>query len=169
MKQPDTMTPEERKAHRTELLYFCPGCFATNEDSSGPEICDAHYCFNCGMSATVHIPRWATQSIREQASWVGKRYYPDEEDRITREELKVLRPLLPDHETDEWELMDWAKYTDHPDRPQPRLTLKRQYIGGRVISTDHALPHPYTDADVETAKAFLRAALPISRHYREAE
>ncbi len=51
-----------------------------------------NHCFNCGAhESTVEIPRWAVESIRQQASWVGKRYYPHDEDKDIRRELETLR------------------------------------------------------------------------------
>lgn len=38
---------------------------------------------NCGSGGLVPMPEWAVSSIRFQASWVGKRYYPHDEDRIS--------------------------------------------------------------------------------------
>lgn len=54
------------------------------------------HCFNCGGGGTITIPAWAIKSIRGQASWVGKRYYPHEEDKERSEEIKALRALAPD-------------------------------------------------------------------------
>jgi hypothetical protein len=52
---------------------------------------------NCGANGcTVPLPRWTVESIREQASWVGKRYYPHEEDIETNKEIQLLRALAPD-------------------------------------------------------------------------
>lgn len=87
-----------------DMLHFCPGCFASSEGGSWDHGCDAAYCYNCGSGSTVQLPRWAIQSIRQQASWVGKRYYPHEEDQQAREELRALRALAPDNPNDraEW-------------------------------------------------------------------
>lgn len=40
------------------------------------------------------LPAWAIESIRAQASWVGKRYYPADEDRERHEERKALLKLV---------------------------------------------------------------------------
>ena len=144
---------------------FCPGCFATENDSSGGGALVPEYCMNCGGSP-ITVPRWAALSIRQQASWVGKRYYPNEEDEVRSAELKILRPLLPDHETDEWKVEDWAQYTDTPAVPSPRLTLSRRYDAqSRIHQTAH-LPPDYTLSDVEQAKVKLRKSTPISFGYR---
>lgn len=73
------------------VLFFCPPCFATEEEGSGGSTCDGVYCYNCGSGGTVALPRWAIVSIREQASWVGKRFYPHDEDREAHDELAALR------------------------------------------------------------------------------
>ncbi|GAA4879295.1 hypothetical protein GCM10023310_69300 [Paenibacillus vulneris] len=72
-------------------VTFCSGCFATNEDGSwginGWSVSQVKeyglgcYCLNCGgHGEIVIISRRAANRIRESASWVGKRYYPIEED-----------------------------------------------------------------------------------------
>lgn len=88
--------PEETKEERVALISFCPSCLGSSDDSSWGELVTEGYCCNCGNASTIMIPRWAVKSIREQASWVGKRYYPHEEDVKTRAELEALRALAPD-------------------------------------------------------------------------
>lgn len=67
---------------------FCAKCFA-DDDIVG-------HCLNCGSGGTtIAIPTWAVEEIRRSATWVGKRYYPDEEDLETRRELRELRALAP--------------------------------------------------------------------------
>jgi hypothetical protein len=64
-----------------ESIDFCCRCFASSQDGSWGEICSHDYCFNCGAGGfVISIPVWAIKSIRESASFVGKRYYPDKED-----------------------------------------------------------------------------------------
>lgn len=65
-----------------EIILFCPRCFASSDNASwGEPIMEGH-CFNCGAGGcTVKLPRWAIEMIRKSASWVGKRYYPHEEDK----------------------------------------------------------------------------------------
>lgn len=101
-----TPTPEEL----ARVLRFCPACFASSEDGSWGYTCDEHYCYNCGAGGTVELPFWAIRSIRKQASWVGKRYYPHEEDRETREELAALRALAPANPHDTAELDEEGYY-----------------------------------------------------------
>jgi hypothetical protein len=96
---------------RKESILFCPRCFASGDDSSwGDPVVDGH-CFNCGAGgSSISIPRWAVESIREQASWVGKRYYPHEEDRERAEETALLRAIAPDDPR--------RKVTVDPDNPR---------------------------------------------------
>jgi len=82
---------------RVALISFCPSCFGSSDDSSWGESVTDRYCYNCGNSTVITIPRWAVKSIRQQASWVGKRYYPNEEDIERHKELEVLRALAPDN------------------------------------------------------------------------
>ena len=76
---------------------FCTRCFASDTDGSWDHVvldgaAESNYCTNCGGGNTsVKIPRWAVEDIRQNASWVGKRYYPHREDYEKAEELKLLR------------------------------------------------------------------------------
>jgi hypothetical protein len=79
-----------------DVLLFCPCCFASSEGGSWGEVVIEGHCFNCGAGGSgIEMKRWAVDSIRQQASWVGKRYYPHDEDKQRHEELKVLRALIP--------------------------------------------------------------------------
>ena len=82
-----------------ELLYFCPACFASERDGSHGCTCIDVHCYNCGLSAPMlQIPGWAIERIRRSASWVGKRFYPDSEDRemgIERADMRSQLPLPP--------------------------------------------------------------------------
>lgn len=86
-------TEEDRKAIR----HFCVLCFADDRGGSwggGPE---GGYCSNCGSGGSdIAIPAWAVESIRKNASWVGKRYYPADEDKANYEERVALRMLAGD-------------------------------------------------------------------------
>ncbi len=84
---------------RHRQLSFCPCCFATEENGSWDHTVanlsdGSGYCMNCGNGSCVVLPAWAVDSIREQASWVGKRYYPNDEDRETTVELLALRDAI---------------------------------------------------------------------------
>lgn len=86
---------------RARTVYFCCCCFATDEGGSwGHEVIagpSGTLCTNCGAGGSAFpMPFYAAKSIREQASWVGKRYYPHEEDTENREERKRLLALVPD-------------------------------------------------------------------------
>lgn len=81
-----------------DILAFCPRCFASNEDGSWGHtaVPELDFCTNCCHGGLVRLPRWAIKSIRVQASWVGKRYYPNEEDHERAEEVRYLRSQMPD-------------------------------------------------------------------------
>jgi hypothetical protein len=93
----DTKAPAVRD-DRAATVLFCSLCFANDEDggSWGGGVCAAH-CFNCGAGGSVvTLPKHAADAIRKSASWVGKRYYPSDEDREIQAELRVLRGLITD-------------------------------------------------------------------------
>lgn len=90
------MTKLKTQEERDAVRQFCACCFADDEGGSWGigTLPSGGHCFNCGAGgSTVAIPAWAVESIREQASWVGKRYYPHDEDREANEERKTLRGL----------------------------------------------------------------------------
>lgn len=96
----DQVEAAQEAKPREELLNFCPRCFASDDGGSwGAGTVDLQgggsHCLNCGAgcSPSLQLPRWAIESIRSQASWVGRRYYPGEEDRDNHTELKALRAL----------------------------------------------------------------------------
>lgn len=75
------------------IVAFCVQCFADEDSGSWSHavIPEADFCANCCASGTlVRIPARAVGSIRQQASWVGKRYYPNDEDRQRYEERADL-------------------------------------------------------------------------------
>lgn len=77
-----------------DIRDFCPRCFASDLSGSWSHTVQDGYCSNCGASPSVRLPEWAVESIREQASWVGKRYYPNDEDTEMATELKELRSRM---------------------------------------------------------------------------
>ena len=90
------MNEAERIAHANEEICFCPRCFASEDGGSWGPGATASHCANCGAGGSaLKLPRWAVQSIREQASWVGKRYYPNQEDKDLAAEIEALRALVP--------------------------------------------------------------------------
>jgi hypothetical protein len=84
-----------------EIRQFCVRCFADDKGGSWGDgvYGDAKHgtlCANCGAgNCAIEIPEWAVKSIREQASWVGKRYYPIDEDRERSVEIRYLRGIAP--------------------------------------------------------------------------
>lgn len=103
----------------TNVITFCPRCLGSENDSSWGESVDKNYCYNCGSPSTIDIPEWAVKSIREQASWVGKRYYPHEEDRFASKERKNLLKLVKEFHgrTAVWveDMSTWEVEQKHPD------------------------------------------------------
>ena len=76
---------------------FCVCCFASSSDGSWGCTVSGGHCMNCGAAgSSVLMQRWAIESIRKQASWVGKRYYSNEEDVQAAAEIKLLRGLAGD-------------------------------------------------------------------------
>lgn len=58
---------------------------------------DASLCSNCGAgNSAIDIPEAAIQAIRKNASWVGKRYYPANEDWELQKEIQLLRLKMPE-------------------------------------------------------------------------
>lgn len=92
--------------------YFCPRCFADDEGGSWGEgvVGNGALCANCGAMGAIAIPAWAVASIREQASWVGKRYYPHAEDREHSREVRYLRSIAPPAAGVTAEHMEGAKW-----------------------------------------------------------
>lgn len=94
------------------IRLFCPRCFASDLDGSWGCLADEAFCANCGaVGCTVRLPAWAVREIRTQASWVGKRYYPHNEDRQHAAELAALRTragVPPDREAKRLEDGRWC-------------------------------------------------------------
>lgn len=84
---------QKKDGANLELIPFCPACFASSENGSWSYTVMGDFCSNCGAIGTITIPRWAIESIRHQASWVGRRYYPNQEDRENAAELRALRAI----------------------------------------------------------------------------
>lgn len=85
------MTREESE----RPVWFCPRCLASEEDGSWGGSVDENFCSNCSASGSgIRVPLWAVRSIREQASWVGKRFYPHTEDGDLARERAALRDAM---------------------------------------------------------------------------
>jgi hypothetical protein len=82
----------------SDLTLFCPQCFADEGSGSWDHHVIRHdaggHCTNCGNGSCIQIPKWAIDSIRQQASWVGKRHYPHDEDRERYVERQALLSLV---------------------------------------------------------------------------
>lgn len=78
----------------SDLTNFCPQCFADDDGGSWGVGTIGGHCLNCGAGGAIQIPKWAVESIRQNASWVGRRYYPQDEDREIYDERKALLDLV---------------------------------------------------------------------------
>lgn len=90
---------------RDEIRQFCVRCFADDRGGSWGDGVHAiaeggSFCANCcGIGSAFPLPQWAVDSIREQASWIGKRYYPHDEDVEKAAEVRYLRSIAPPPES----------------------------------------------------------------------
>lgn len=124
-----------------ELTAFCPQCFATSEDGSWGQTSEYidyknNYCSNCGLNgAIIQISKWAASEIRKSASWVGKRYYPDQEDKDIKRELFLLRSMTKDFP---------GRKVEGPDMDnfytiiQEQSSGRKLFISGKFQSKDEA-------------------------------
>lgn len=124
-------------ADRFELTGFCPSCFASSDGGSWGVGVEGGHCYNCGAGGAITIPRWAVESIRAQASWVGRRYYPGREDHELAEERKALLRLVPSFPgrtaTPAVRLEDGAWVPD-PGRWDVRQMLPNGWIETQVLA-----------------------------------
>lgn len=143
------------KNNLEDILAFCPRCFASSEDGSwggGPDVMNGQsLCSNCGANGShVMIPRWAVNAIREQASWVGKRYYPHDEDYEHAAEIKALRDLVTvypgrsaekiksDHPDD---IDQWWVHQDIPGDKRIAVSVKARSAGEAMKKARLDLPY----------------------------
>jgi hypothetical protein len=137
---------EEKKLDHKEILGFCPGCFASTEGGSWGVGVIGDHCMNCGATGTVQIPRWAVDSIRAQASWVGRRYYPGPEDQERAAELKALRALPPSFpgrraEEDKHEKYRWWVTQDLPGNKNVSSMFKATSAADAIEASRYSLPY----------------------------
>lgn len=131
------------------LVDFCPSCFATSENGSWNHVVMGNHCTNCGSSGgIIKLPTFAAEEIRRNASWVGKRYYPAEEDLENSAELKKLRGKMTEYPGRSIELREgagWIKQVYMVTQKLPK---------GRSVSV-------FIDADTpEQAHEKTRTSLP---------
>jgi hypothetical protein len=92
-----------------EMVEFCVRCFASSDGGSWGGGPDGPMCSNCCSTGTSFLmPRWAVKSIYDQASWIGKRYYPNREDFEISAELKALRVKVKEFPGRTVELSKWG-------------------------------------------------------------
>ena len=147
---PSQTPPTDTKSH-LQITEFCARCFADSHGGSWGEGTGSGGCYNCGASGcTVMIPVWAVESIREQASWVGKRYYPSQEDKELSRELRYLRSIAPAPagrtvervEYDGANPNDWRVTQALPDGSTISTTVRADHAGGALQAAEMILPHP---------------------------
>lgn len=69
-------------------LQFCISCLCPDHNN------DSYSCLNCGSCGSlIKLRRWQIDEICRNASWVGKRRYPTDEDIELAAEIKELRQL----------------------------------------------------------------------------
>jgi hypothetical protein len=157
----------------SDFLSMCVRCYATEEGGSWGaatiKAVDGDYghsllgtltlehahgkghCHNCGASGcTIVIPRWAVDSLRQQASWVGKRYYPIVEDSLAQAELRALRSLVPH---DSGRTVEVAAYQNDVPEGQTRFSVEQNIITAKAHFAEDV-------KDVRQAKSFVQIVAP---------
>lgn len=77
----DAEVEANKRAIPDDWELFCCQCFASESSGSWDHVVVGSFCANCcGNGTAFPLPKAAIESIRNQASWVGKRYYPHKED-----------------------------------------------------------------------------------------
>jgi len=88
----DAEVEANERAIPDDWELFCCQCFASESSGSWDHVVVGSFCTNCcGNGTAFPLPKTAIESIRNQASWVGKRYYPHKEDADMRAEVEALR------------------------------------------------------------------------------
>lgn len=82
-------------ANKAPMSLMCTMCFASDVDGSWGETAIPGHCFNCGAGGTtVELPDWAVKNVRQNAAWVGRNYYPNEDTKDEYKELQALRRAI---------------------------------------------------------------------------
>jgi hypothetical protein len=152
----DVSAEEARRAHLSETLQFCPGCFADEESGSCNHVVVGDLCTNCGANGTVSLPRWAIESIRKNASWVGKRYYPSEEDFERAEERADLLELVTEFPGRSAEYRPAKGNGREYDRPYWWITQLLPVGAGRPVSVSTQMDALMTTAEEAMRRVSLR-------------
>lgn len=109
-------------------MKFCTLCFASEADGSFHCIVVGDGCTNCSANGTVvELPEWAIANIRRNASWVGRRFYPCDEDREAQQERADLLSLV--------ENFPGRTATLHTVDGRDAWEVKQQLSDRRVVST----------------------------------
>lgn len=134
------MSREEQQA----WANFCSNCFADDEGGSWGCGTDRSHCYNCGMGLPVSIPVEAVRNIRKQASWVGKRYYPHEEDIRELKELAYFRTRAGDPKNRTAEYRHGAWFVSQPSGEGKILSIVTQASSAEdaLNKVRHLMPYP---------------------------
>jgi hypothetical protein len=128
--------PDLEAQKPADTIQFCERCFATMDWGIA-------HCFNCGAGGTgvVMLKRQA-ESIRESASWVGRRFYPNEEDRENWAEVKALRRAIGTYPGRS------AEWVPGNDGARGYWRLSQSLDNGRVVMTMVQAPEGMKPEDV---------------------
>lgn len=118
-----------------ESAMFCPACFADEGSGSWMHAVirtdRGGHCANCGNGSCIDIPKWAIELIRQKASWVGKRYYSHDEDRVAHLERRTLLALVKEFPgrtatrvVDDPDPLSWNVYQKMPDGRSVQTTVR---------------------------------------------
>lgn len=138
----DALLPGEKE------VYFCAMCFSV-EDLAG-------HCFNCGAGGTnVSIPAGHVELIRKSASWVGKHYYANDEDKADHAERSALRRAVGN-----WpgRHVEASPLAHEPENARRVNVVQKTAAGWTSIGTERA--HGETDAQILERTAHLLPWMP---------
>jgi len=148
------------KLDRFEQVSFCPQCFADDyEGSWGAGVLPGGHCINCGAGGAIPMPRWAVEQIRQSASWVGRRYYPGDEDREIEAERRALLATVttfPGRVAEPARTLEGREWVLEPGH----WTVKQYLTDGRSIST--TVKADSADEAIEKTRYALRYVPEVS-------
>lgn len=128
---------------------FCCKCFADERGGSWGEGTVQGHCYNCGSGGTTAwLPIWAVDMIRENASWVGRRYYPNDEDRANAEERRDLLDTIKEFP---------GRTVETQDGPLGPVTIVQQALPNRTKTLITFRPEEASEKEAwEQARYALR-------------
>lgn len=138
---------------RRSIVSFCPMCFASDDGGSWGVGTIGDHCLNCGAGGAIHVPRWAVDEIRRSASWVGRRYYPQDEDREIDDERRALLATVtrfPGRHAEPARRYVDGEWEHDPERWQVCQLLRNGSEMSTIIQAESA------EAALEASRFFLR-------------